>query len=278
VAIRCVYTDLDGTLLGRGASLFRDGEGNFTMLPARALEACHRAEVEVVLKSGRRKAQVMEDARLLGQTAYIYEVGSGLVIEDEEHMLTGELQPHDGKNVHQLVEESGAPALLLRVYAGRLEPHAPWHLGRQVSHLYRGLVDPAEANELLAREGLGQLRLVDNGAISPEETELRLEGRPHAYHLIPAAASKARAVAQHMQARGYAPEECVGVGDSREDLDVAARVGRFFLVANALEKDPGLRTAIGAYANVEVTESGHGEGFYEAVIRSLAEARQNSYQ
>ena len=67
MALRCVYTDLDGTLLGAGASLFRDGEGEFTLLPARALEACHRAGVEVVLKSGRRKAQVMEDARLIGQ-------------------------------------------------------------------------------------------------------------------------------------------------------------------------------------------------------------------
>ena len=73
MALRCVYTDLDGTLLGLGASLFRDGEGNFTLLPARALEACHRAGVEVVIKSARRRAQ-MEDARLLGQTSYIFEV------------------------------------------------------------------------------------------------------------------------------------------------------------------------------------------------------------
>ena len=28
--IRCVYTDLDGTLLGKGASLFRTAEGDFT--------------------------------------------------------------------------------------------------------------------------------------------------------------------------------------------------------------------------------------------------------
>src|ERR687895_4289 len=123
MAIRCVYTDLDGTLLGRGASLFRDSEGGFTMLPARALEACHRAGVEVVLKSGRRKAQVMEDARLLGQTAYIYEVGCGLHVDGEETLLTGELQPRDGKTVHQLIEESGAPRLLLETYAGRLEYH-----------------------------------------------------------------------------------------------------------------------------------------------------------
>jgi hydroxymethylpyrimidine pyrophosphatase-like HAD family hydrolase len=269
VALRCVYTDLDGTLLGRGASLFRDGDGGFTLLPARALEACHRAGVEVVIKSGRRKAQVMEDARLMGQTSYIYEVGSGLVIDGEETLLTGEFQPGDGKTVHQLVEETGAPALLLERYPGRLEPHAPWHLERQVSHLFRGLVEPAEANELLAREGHAAVRLVDNGTIPSSETDLPLDGQPHAYHLVPAQASKAGAVARHMQARGYTVEECIGVGDSREDLDVAACVGRFYLVANALDKDPGLREAALARGNVEVTEEGHGDGFYEAVVGAL---------
>jgi phosphoglycolate phosphatase len=273
VAPRCVYTDLDGTLLGRGASLFRDGEGGFTLLPARALEACHRAGVEVVIKSGRRKAQVMEDARLLGQGAYIYEMGAGLVIDGEETLLTGGWQPRDGKTVHELVEESRAPALLLERYAGRLEPHAPWHRDRQVSHLFRGLVDPQEANALLDERGPGELRLVDNGTIAAWETELQLEGRPHAYHLVPAQVSKANAVEAHMRARGYAREDCLAVGDSREDLDVAAVVGRFFLVANALEEDPGLAASAGAHGNVEVTETGHGEGFYEAVVRTLAESR-----
>jgi hydroxymethylpyrimidine pyrophosphatase-like HAD family hydrolase len=195
--LRCVYTDLDGTLLGRGASLFRDAEGNFTLLPGRALEACDRAGVEVVLKSGRRKAQVMEDARLLGQTAYIYEVGCGLHIDGEETYL-GELKPIDGKTVWQQIDDSGAPQMLLERYAGRLEPHAPWHRERQFSHLLRGLVDVDEANGLLP----DNLRLVDNGDISPKETLLGLEGPPHAYHLIPRGASKAEAVAAHMRARG----------------------------------------------------------------------------
>jgi hydroxymethylpyrimidine pyrophosphatase-like HAD family hydrolase len=272
VSLRCVYTDLDGTLLGSGASLFRDGDGNFTLLPARALEACHRAGVEVVIKSGRRKAQVMEDARLIGQTSYIYEVGSGLVIDGDEKLLTGDLQPRNGKTVHALVEESGAPALLLGHYRGRLEPHAPWHLNREVSHLFRGSVDVQGANGLLQREGFGHLRLVDNGAIPARETRLQLDGQPHAYHLVPGQASKANAVALHMRARGYAREQCLAVGDSREDLDVASCVGRFFLVANALVEDPDLRSAIAEYGNVQITESGHGEGFYEAVIRSLAES------
>jgi hydroxymethylpyrimidine pyrophosphatase-like HAD family hydrolase len=244
-----VYTDLDGTLLGKGASLFHDADGKFSLLPARALEACFRAGVEVVLKSGRRKAQVMEDARLIGQTAYIYEMGCGLVIDGEETLLTGDLQPRDGKTVHDLIEESGAPKLLLDTYAGRLEHHSPWHLNRDISHLFRGLVNSNEADALLEQHGFGNLRLVDNGAIAPKESLQNLEATP--------------------RARGYSPDECIGLGDSREDLGVAAVVGRFFLVANAVEKDPDIMRA--APANVEVTEARNGEGFYEAVIRTLAE-------
>jgi HAD superfamily hydrolase (TIGR01484 family) len=258
VGIRCVYTDLDGTLLGRGASLFRTAEGEFTLLAARALEACHRAGAEVVIASGRRRAQVMEDARLIGQTAYIFEVGSGLVIDGETTFLTGELQPREGETVHAQIAAGGAPDFLLHHYAGQLEPHAPFHRDREVSHLFRGSVDVDEANELHAAEGHAALRLVDNGEIGPDT---------HTFHLIPAEVSKARAVAAHMRARGYAREECVAVGDSREDLEVAGVVGRLFLVSNAVAGDTS------AFGNVERTEAAMSEGFYEAVIRALAEAR-----
>lgn len=272
MALRCVYTDLDGTLLGKGASLFRDGEGGFTLLPARALEACFRAGVEVVIKSGRKKAQVHEDARLFGQTSYIYEVGGGLVVDGEEEYLTGSFQPGDGETVHSLVESTGAPSLLLSRYPEKLEHHAPWHLDRHVSHLFRGLVDTDEANALLEAEGLGQLRLVDNGVIGTDETELLLPGLPHAYHLVPREASKAAAVRRHMQIRGYEPEQCIAVGDSREDLDVASSVGRFWVVANAIEKDPAMASVVASLPNVSVTEASNGDGFYEAVISTLAGA------
>jgi HAD superfamily hydrolase (TIGR01484 family) len=257
VAIRCVYTDLDGTLLGRGASLFRTAEGDFTLLAARALEACHRAGVEVVIKSGRRRAQVMEDARLMGQSSYIFEVGAGLVVDGEVTFLTGGFQPRDGESVHEQIAATGAPELLLSRYQGRLEYHTPFHLGREVSHVFRGSVDAREANQLLQAKGHSTLRLVDNGEIAPAT---------HTFHLIPAEVSKARAVAAHMRTRGYAREECVAVGDSREDLDVAGVVGRLFLVANAVAGDTS------AFANVERTEAAMSEGFYEAVIRALAES------
>jgi hydroxymethylpyrimidine pyrophosphatase-like HAD family hydrolase len=270
MTLRCVYCDLDGTLLGPGASLMHDDEGAVTLLGVRAVEACHRAGVELVLFSGRRKAQVAEPARLLGQRAYIYEAGSALVLDGEEEFLTGGLVPHDGVTIHEQIGATGAPALLLDHFAGRLEYHDPWHLGREVSHLFRGGIDAFEADELLSEHGHGDLRLVDNGAIS--RTMAGVE-HPRAYHLIPRAASKARAVQRHAQARGYAPEETIAVGDSREDLGAAPAVGTFWLVANALEKDPTLVAALAAEGNVRVADERYGAGVYEAVITELAERR-----
>ena len=71
--------------------------------------------------------------------------------------------------------------------------------------------------------------------------------------------------------RGYAPEDCIAVGDSREDLGVAGTVGGFFLVANALERDPELAGSLGGHPNVTVTEGAHGEGVYEAIVGTLAQ-------
>ena len=269
MAIRCVYTDLDGTLLGRGGGLLKDADGDFTLLGVRALEACARAGAEVVPVSGRRRATTAEIARLLGQTAYAFELGCGVVVDGDETLLTGHVQPRDALTVYELIRDSGAPALLLDSYAGRLEYHSPWHDQREFTHLLRGLVDVDEANALLAANGHDDLRLVDNGAIAPKPSLPDLEAAPHAYHLLPRAASKAAAVEVHMRARGLYASECIAVGDSREDVDIAPLVGRFFLVANGASKDPSLATKLG----VEVTEGRNGEGFYEAVVRSLAEAR-----
>jgi HAD superfamily hydrolase (TIGR01484 family) len=269
--LRCVYVDLDGTLLGRGSSLYRDAEGNFSLAQSRALEACHRAGVEVVIMSGRREPQVHEAARLMGQTSYIYEAGCAFAIDGETTLLTGDLVPDEEGTVYEKLERAGIPKLLFERFEGRLEYHSPWHHGRVLSHLFRGKVDVAEANELLAARGHDDLRLLDNGAIGREMAAIM--GPTHAYHLVPKMVSKANAVAAHARARGYEPAACIAVGDSVEDLEVAAAVGRFFVVANGPERDPGLRAALAAWDNATVTEGAMGDGFYEAVVSALMEGR-----
>jgi phosphoglycolate phosphatase len=268
VNTRCLYLDLDSTLLGRGASLLHDGDGHITIEGVRAVQACLRAGVEVVLMSGRRRLQLTEDARLLGQSAYIFEAGAGVVLDGEEHWLTGNMLPGE-MSIAEQIEHSGAPALLLEHYAGRLEHHDPWHVQREVSHLFRGLVDAQEADRLLAAHGFQGLHLLDNGAVSTRSPALADLPQVRGYHLLPAGVSKGRAVAFHRRARGYAREETFAVGDSREDLTSAEHVHTFWLVANALMRDPGMRDAAAAHENVRICEAQHGAGVYEAVLATL---------
>jgi hydroxymethylpyrimidine pyrophosphatase-like HAD family hydrolase len=298
MSVRCLYVDLDGTLLGRGASLVHDGEGNVSFEGVRAIQACVRADVEIVLMSGRRRIQVAEDARLLGQSAYIFEAGACVVLGagllgsasgaagradvggagmgsragapagGEEHWLTGEMLPGE-LTIAQQIERSGAPTMLLERYEGRLEYHEPWHTDREVSHLFRGLVDAAEVDTLLAEHGHEHLRLVDNGVVNRRSAALADLPHVRGYHLVPAGASKATAVAFHRQVRGYAREETFAVGDSREDLACAEHVGTLWLVANAVQRDPSIGEAIAAFDNVRVAEAGYGAGVYEAVVSTL---------
>jgi len=263
--LRALYVDLDNTLLGRGASLLHDGEGRVTNLGFRAIELCHRADVEVVLMSGRRRAQVTEDARLLGCPAYIFEAGAAVIYPNDEDWLTEPYLPGE-RSVFEQVGATGAPEFLLERYGPeRLEYHDPWHRDRDVSHLFRGDIDALEVTALLEEHGYEHLRLVDNGAIHPVERGWR------AFHLVPKGVSKGRAVERHMRARGYPAEGCIAVGDSREDLTVAGVVGTFWLVANALDRDPLLAAALPR--NARVTEAGNGPGVYEAVMTELAERR-----
>jgi hydroxymethylpyrimidine pyrophosphatase-like HAD family hydrolase len=271
-AMRCLYVDLDGTLLGPDASLLRNAEGGFALEGVRALQACFRAGAEVVVYSGRNQQSVFNASRLIGSSSYIFELGCGVVIDGELQWLTGGLVPSEEKgSIYDQLSASGAPALLLERYAGRLEYHTPWSVNREVSHLFRGDVDLDEAAAVLRAAGIEGLRLVDNGVAH----EQQMDGVPivHVYHLIPAGASKARAVARHMQARAYAPEDCIAVGDSREDIDTSAAVGTFWLVGNAIERDPDLQAVVAGQPRVRLASESYGAGVYEAVVTTLAEGR-----
>ncbi|HEX7299239.1 MAG TPA: hypothetical protein VF257_09535 [Solirubrobacteraceae bacterium] len=259
--MRCLYLDLDGTLLGAAGAVTRDGDGAFSLLGLRALEACQRAGVLVVAMSGRPRGMLVGDARLLGIHDYVFEAGAGFVLDGEVHWL-GDA---DGG---RRIADSGAVELLVERFDGRLEtdPQA-----REVSQLLRGLIDVSEADALLAEHGHTELRLVDNGRSYRHSPALDALPAVHAYHLIPRSLSKATAVAAHARARGLSREDRMAVGDSREDLQVADVVGTMWLVANAVEYDPALRHDLPRHPNARVAEAAHGAGVYEAVVTTLAE-------
>jgi hydroxymethylpyrimidine pyrophosphatase-like HAD family hydrolase len=275
--LKAVYVDLDGTLLGPGGSLFSAPSGNFSLDGARALQACARAGAEVVIFTGRKQPGVYELARLFGQSSYIFELGCGLVLDGELEWLTGDCVPSvERGTIFEQIAATGAPDLLLEAFPGQLDYHRPWSEGRDVSHLFRGLVPADEASQVLAAAGLDWLRLVDNGVIaahgrSPAVADWELEvERVHVYHLIPGCASKARAVARHMQNRGFVRDECIACGDSREDMEAADVVGTFWMMANGLERDPTIAAEVTARPNVRVSTEGFGAGVYEAVVTTLA--------
>ena len=235
--VRVLYADVDGTLVGPGGSLFAAIPEGSTARGAAALAELHEAAVELVLVSGRTRRQLREVARILGATAYVAELGAFLVERANPDVVVpnlGAFEP-SGRSAgsFEAMVRSGAGAFLLDRYAGRLEPHAPWAFeDREATMLFRGGVDPDDADGALARAGYGWLELRDNGIIRRPIEGLDV-GEVHAYHLVPRGVSKAAAVALHRERHGLRPEDAAAIGDSLADLELAGEVGSVFLVANA---------------------------------------------
>ena len=47
-------------------------------------------------------------------------------------------------------------------------------------------------------------------------------------------------------------------------------MGRFYCVANGPARDEALRAALASFPNATVTDGAMGDGFYEAVVSTLA--------
>lgn len=253
--LRILYADLDGTLLGPGGSLFADPEGGPTGAAAEALLRLHGAGVELVLVSGRTRRGLAEPARVLGARAFIAELGALLVLEDGSEIVDAGAAPSGVRPAEEL-RRSGAAALLLERFPRRLLPVAPWTEG---SLMFQGLVEVEEANAVLRAAGFGWAELRDNGRLRRRPAGLDVP-EVHAYHLLPRGVSKASAVRRHRELRGVPRERTAAVGDSPADVELAAEVGRCFLVSNGLTALPGTPPP-----GVEVTAGAFGQGFAEAV-------------
>jgi hypothetical protein len=259
-----LFSDVDGTLVGRGGSLLADLDGRPSLAAAEALVAAGRAGLEVVPVSGRTAAQLREVCRLLGLRDAVAELGAVLLRHGAVELCWGAAPRGLGATPAETLARSGALGAALARFAGRLEPHAPWHRDRQGTALLRGQVDPAAVDALLAARGFGWARLVDNGRLRGAYPHLG-PGPTHAYHLLPAGVGKAATAAAYLAARGLAREQAAAIGDSPADLALGGVVGVSFLVAN------GAWAADAAGAGpVVVTPSAAGAGFAEAVAALLA--------
>jgi hypothetical protein len=223
----------------------------------------------VVLVSGRTAEQLRETGRLVGTRDAIAELGTVLVRGREVELQWGEAPRDLGACPAEALERSGALAAVLEHFAGRIEPHTPWHLGRKGTFLLRGQVDPEAADALLAGRGLGWARLLDNGRLRGRYPHLG-PGPTHAYHLLPAGVSKAGTAAAYLAGRGLDPAGAAAIGDSPADLQLAEVVGAMFVVANGA----WAAAAAGPATPVIVTPSPAGQGWAEAVTALLERMRR----
>jgi len=299
--VKILYTDLDGTMVGPGGSFFtalaaarpespapagrpgRDGAHPLTLEPAKALVDLHRAGVTLVLVSGRTRPQLVEAGRIFGADGFVAELGA-LVGWDRGHsstVLTGAMPAeHAGRLPLEAMTAAGLPDELFARWPGRLQWHAPWHVGHEADAMLRGLVDVEEVERWLARRGWGWLRLRDNGVLAAgrDWPGLAVDARPpHVYHLMPDGLSKGAAVGWDLARRGLSAGDAVAVGDSASDLTMAPHVGRMWVVANgaaAPHMAPLLAGVRAAGHDVRVAAGAVGLGWAEAVRAALAAGSQ----
>ncbi|HET6498994.1 MAG TPA: HAD hydrolase family protein [Coriobacteriia bacterium] len=272
-----LYTDLDGTLLGPGATLLADADGRPWTGVAEAIVALNAAGLTCIICSGRSRWQLMDVSRLLGWDSFIAEVGCVVVPGRGEPPIyhTGSWEPDvlaGGLSPYEAIARAGALEVLAREFPGRIEEHAPWHVNREATHVLRGDVPLADAQAAL--DGLPlAVRIVDNGIIHPPRHTLRGVDEVHAYHLIPDGVHKSDAIVRDLERRGLRSDDAIAVGDSATDVEMAHGVALGVLVANALQDRRAVEAAR-SFGNIAVTSRPRGEGWAE-LARMWLEARRS---
>lgn len=273
MSVRVVYSDLDGTMVGPWGCFFRAPDETPTTAPAGALVGLLEAGVELVLVSGRTRPQLEEACRIFGADGYVGELGAVLGWDKARQweLQRGAMpEEYAGTLVEVLAAQQTMDRLLAR-HVGRLELHAPWHEGHAADVMLRGNVDVAATEEWLSAQGLGWLRLRDNGVL-PYRDMPDVDGPVHVYHLMADGVTKGTGVAADLARRGLDADAAIAVGDSLSDLEMAPYVGRFFLVANGASA-PATRAAADLLGNVTVCSGANGLGWAEAVEWATGAAR-----
>lgn len=271
-AAKILYTDLDGTLLGRGACLLADENGAPSLDAATAVTRVNAAGLPVVIVSGRNSKQLMEVSRLLGWRDFLAELGAvraydrcARKVYDTGDWPDGSLEP--GETPYDAIVRMCAVDILEDAFPGLIEYHDPWHRDREVTHVLRGNIPVPQAQTVLDTLPL-DIDLIDNGIIHPPKHKLTCT-EIHAYHLVPRGISKANAIAADLAERGLTPDEAVAIGDSVEDVGMGDSVGLMVVVHNGLDDDRLVERASG-HDYVAATRARQGAGWSEFAEAWLA--------
>ena len=274
--MRCLYVDLDGTLLGPDASLLTGADGRFSLLGvarARGLRAGRRRGRHLLGPQPVERVRGRPADRLVG-----LHLRARLRAGDRRRARVADRRPGpsaEAGSIYDQIEAPGAPALLLERFAGQLEYHTPWSIRtRGLAPVSRRRRPRRGARCCLTSAGFGWLRSVDNGVIRAASEQM--PGLPviHAYHLIPAGASKARAVARAhagawLCARGLHRGRRLprGHGGRRP---WSARSGWWPTRSSAISRWRPRRRGAPEFGS---PSESYGAGVYEAVVTTLAEGR-----
>lgn len=245
--IRYVITDLDGTML-HGASALVDSQANPSYKLAQTLCELQNAGIEVIPCTGRNRAMVRENARMLGLHGWIAEMGGILCTSQgrisESHYFCADMafDETQGLTPHELIEQTGVVAKLLQRWPNQLEPYNDNGKGyqyREVTVALRGCVDENEAQAMLDACGLN-LYLADNGLISRISGQTTLMCNPenpvgmHTYHITPQGLDKGSGAKKYLELKGWKAENVLCCGDSPADIDMADVGNVFMFMKNGL--------------------------------------------
>ena len=280
--VKVLYTDIDGTVLGKRGCLLVDGNNQPSANTAQAIvEANLHSGFEVVPCTGRSVTQLIEISRLFGWDDFIGEVGAVRSYWHADKGVRENVYDTPGwsadiqtriseKNTPlNMINASGAMDALFAFFPGQIEYHCPWNVNRQATNVLRGRVDITQANLLFADFDL-PVTLVENGAIAPSAHTLTESDEPiRAYHLTPTGVTKGMGIRADLEQRGFAKDEALMIGDGMADLECGSEVAAIFMVNNSL-RSPQMETALSNMPNAYLMEGSQGDGWAQLVRAIIA--------
>lgn len=278
--VRYVFTDLDGTMLGPGSCVLANAAGEPSTAFVETLLELKRAGIEVVPCSGRNRAMMHEDSRVLGLTSYIAEMGGLLMLDrthDEWEYFTAEMafDPSCGLTPHEVIEQTGLLDEFISRWPGLIEFHNDMSTGykhREVTVGLRGEIPDEEALALLDSTDMA-LDWADNGFLNyisaPTTLDLPKGERGRAFNICPKGLNKGDGIKRFCELKGIDPAETLGIGDSSSDFLMANAVSQFIIVENALT-DPHVDELFATHPTVAVARGRIVDGWVNAMRCVLA--------
>lgn len=283
--VRYVITDADGTMFtGAKATVNTAGEPSTELVET--LVELTKAGVGVIPCTGRNRAMIQEDARVLGFPGWIAEMGGVLCTRQssnpEWHYFTGTM-PYDeasGKTPHDVICETGVIDEVLARWPGHLETYHDNGIGfeyREVTVALRGDAPEDDIQDMLDHSGL-PLYLSDNGMVDHISGASELvcdHARPegiHTYHITPAGVSKGSGILRFIDLAGLEPDEVLGAGDSPADCVIADAVGTFLFMCNGLGHERA-EEELAARDNILISTKRATDGWV-AAMRGLLAAKE----